>query len=83
MNEKLTPEHAVRLLRAKASEYEALYANVDPAEADWLAADLALIASLLADHIEYTYEAGRQAGMVEVIDRAKKMIEDEGKEAYE
>jgi hypothetical protein len=48
----LSPERAVRLLRAKAGELEAQvlsHTRIDPL---WLAADLALIAGLLADHME-------------------------------
>jgi hypothetical protein len=59
-NEKLTPERAVRLLRAKGAELEARVlqnANkphvLDSAAHVWqLTADIALIAQLLADHIE-------------------------------
>ncbi len=44
---------AVRLLRAKTAELEARVRMADePTETDWLAADLALIAELLADEIE-------------------------------
>jgi hypothetical protein len=58
MTERLTPERAVRLLRAKAGELEAqalAWLNEMPApdhdHAD-LMADIALVASILADHIE-------------------------------
>jgi hypothetical protein len=56
--EKLTPVRAVRLLRAKAGELEAvvLAANDHAPHpgvcAIDLAADIALVAILLADHIE-------------------------------
>ena len=55
-SEKLTPERAVRLLRAKAGELENFVKDgADmPAYSDhaMLAADIALIATLLADHME-------------------------------
>jgi hypothetical protein len=58
-DEKLTPERAVRLLRAKGGELEAQVATwLNLPESDlesrvtFLAADIALIAQLLADHIE-------------------------------
>ena len=58
-DEKLTPERAVRLLRAKGGELESwVLHNADrrviPApDTLWrLTADIALIAQLLADHIE-------------------------------
>jgi hypothetical protein len=58
-SEKLTPERAVRLLRAKVGELEAKvlahgYAGIagGMSAADELRADIALIAQLLADHIE-------------------------------
>jgi hypothetical protein len=50
--ERLDPERAVRLLRAKAGEYEAVVADSHGIGLDWIRADLALIAALLADHIE-------------------------------
>ena len=57
----LTPERAVRLLRAKAADLEARYAAWEPTkeEADIidLAADVALIAQLLANEIERTMTA--------------------------
>jgi hypothetical protein len=44
---------AVRVLRAKAGQLESgLLANEEPGNADYLAADVGLIARLLADHIE-------------------------------
>jgi hypothetical protein len=56
-NEKLTPERSVRLLRAKAGELEhwvlaetALDGEMRPMV--MMAADIALVAALLADHIE-------------------------------
>ena len=58
MSEKLSPERAVRLLRTKAAELEGVVANADPLPSMqdrdflYLAADIALIAGLLADHIE-------------------------------
>jgi hypothetical protein len=55
-DEKLTPERAVRLLRAKGAELEATVLagwQSEPAiDITLLAADIALIAQLLADHIE-------------------------------
>jgi hypothetical protein len=52
----LTPERAARLLRAKAHELEALVTANSYAmtTVHMLAADIALVASLLADHIERT-----------------------------
>ena len=54
--EKLSPERAVRLLRAKAAELEGYVKNEAAMSAYgsemMLAADIALIAGLLADHIE-------------------------------
>ena len=54
-SEKLSPERAVRLLRAKVGELENYVKDemtgLRPENA-WLAADIALIAQLLADHIE-------------------------------
>ena len=64
--EQLSPERAIRLLRAKASELEtqtlllthpdALRDRLDPADMPnllgYLAADIALVAHLLADHME-------------------------------
>ena len=60
---KLDPERAVRLLRAQADELESAVLAQGPGEApprndepltetQQLQADIALIASLLADHIE-------------------------------
>jgi len=58
-NEKLTPERAIRLLRAKGAELEANLQEVKSRpgtivdlQMAYLAADIALIAQLLADHIE-------------------------------
>jgi hypothetical protein len=51
----LSPERAARLLRAKGDELERRYANsrsTDDAMVVDLHADVALIAHLLADHIE-------------------------------
>jgi hypothetical protein len=57
-DEKLASEQAVRVLRAKADELEAIVRDA-PYEEDRkidrdLAADVALVAQLLADHIERT-----------------------------
>ena len=59
MDEKLTPERAVRLLRAKAGELENMAGVMlrsdevsEMRTIGGLAADIALIAGLLADHIE-------------------------------
>jgi hypothetical protein len=49
-DEKLSPEAAVRLLRAKGAELE--YVSAIGGRIGSLAADIALIAQLLADHIE-------------------------------
>jgi hypothetical protein len=60
MADELSPERSVRLLRAKAGELENYAAmvldgqNVPRLSDGYLAADIALIASLLADHIERT-----------------------------
>jgi hypothetical protein len=64
-DQRLDPEHAVRLLRAKAGELETLAANelqllghdvmstpLRPRAIAYLHADIALIAGLLADFIE-------------------------------
>lgn len=65
-DEKLTPERAVRLLRAKAGELENIalaghgyHADRPMRETDELRADIALVASLLADLIERTMRASR------------------------
>lgn len=55
MAQELDPERTVRLLRAKAADLEnyvkpRLRGNAT--ELDWLIADVSLIATLLADHIE-------------------------------
>jgi len=58
MTGQLGPERTVRLLRAKAAELESMVLNAEPLpsaqDRDFLglAADIALIATLLADHIE-------------------------------
>jgi hypothetical protein len=59
MSEKLTPDRAIRLLRAKAGELEAEFLEVESAPQSLLIADvnalrasIALVATLLADHIE-------------------------------
>jgi hypothetical protein len=60
MAEQLDAEHAVRLLRAKTADLEAqVLARVEAygpplRPVDELAADIALLAALLADHIERT-----------------------------
>lgn len=57
-DDRLSPERAVRLLRAKAGELENIVSEhnraLHPPDYVWLAADIALIAGLLADHIERT-----------------------------
>jgi hypothetical protein len=64
-HERLSPERAVRLLRAKAAELENYAAevldgqNVPRLSDGYLAADIALIASLLADVIESTHDIER------------------------
>ena len=55
---KLSREAAVRLLRAKAHELEGLIGNVPRVPTEYLAADIALIAHLLADHIEQGHGDG-------------------------
>jgi hypothetical protein len=57
--DKLTSEQVVRLLHAKAAELEHIAKQRMPEATDmygveYLTADIALIASLLADHIEAT-----------------------------
>ena len=54
--EPMPSEVAVRVLRAKAAQLESalLAAGDDPMGTDYLAADVGLIAALLADHIERT-----------------------------
>lgn len=52
-------ELAARLLRAKAGEMEEALLRVEPggwSELDWLRADVALLAGLLADHLEREVE---------------------------
>ena len=53
-DEKLAPERAVRLLRAKAAELEVIVKLDAITPTTDLAADIALIAGLLADHMERT-----------------------------
>ena len=68
MVEQLSPERVARLLRAKAAELEASVLAMDadrtrPAtsrEVSYLAADIALVASLLADLIERTERKDEQ-----------------------
>ena len=59
-HERLSPERAARLLRAKAGELEGYVLSSEAPVPDVvdraLAADVALIAALLADHIEATSE---------------------------
>lgn len=56
MAEPLSDSRAVRLLRAKAAELERWVAprlaSPGTTDLDWLVADVALIAALLADEIE-------------------------------
>jgi hypothetical protein len=76
MADELTPERAVRLLRAKAAELEAqaktLIGLPDSRVLGdgYVAADIALIAGLLADHIERTEQRlyNMEGPMVEVGD---------------
>jgi len=66
MSERLGPERSVRLLRAKAGELEQMVldaANASTGGAplrpvDAVRADVALIATLLADHIEACHADG-------------------------
>ena len=73
-DDKLTPERAVRLLRAKAAELESSVRDAGyqedglEARVTWLAADIALVAQLLADHIERT-EEGCETAMNRDTDR--------------
>ena len=56
-DEQLSPERAVRLLRAKAAELENYVLSQHHAAlgtVSGLAADIALVAQLLAEHIERT-----------------------------
>lgn len=62
-DEKLTPERAVRLLHARAAELEHWFAaHADdpkvPVAVLTLAPDIALVATLLADHIEDLIDGG-------------------------
>ena len=57
MSDKLTPEQAARLLRAKASELEIAFRQrvegaTDPYDATYLLADLSLLYDLVADFME-------------------------------
>jgi len=52
MSDVLPPETMVRLLRAKAGELELHVKNHIAPDPIYLAADIALVAALLADHIE-------------------------------
>jgi hypothetical protein len=76
---ELTPERAVRLLRAKAGELEnrvlqeqQLHGGLRPVTE--LAADIALIATLLADFIE-RYEGGTDEFLAALEERKTKFIE--------
>jgi len=51
--EQLSPERAIRLLRAKAGELEAQVHRYGLTEVNELRADIALVATLLADHMEH------------------------------
>lgn len=57
MSDALSPERAVRLLRAKAGELEAIVMMDAITPTTDLAADISLVATLLADHIERTERA--------------------------
>jgi hypothetical protein len=78
MAERLTPERTVRLLRAKAAELENHVRGSEmidtqmPTFATWLAADIALIAGLLADHIE-RFDEMEKAGEAFSADLAKNL----------
>lgn len=86
-DEKLTPERAVRLLRAKGAELEAqVIRNTENGrpldDLSAVAADTALIAQLLADHIERTESpplplATQQRLQGGVISRLADMAEDD------
>ena len=59
MSERLSPERAARLLRAKSAELEGMVREESAEAGEWalspwlmLAADIALVAQLLADEIE-------------------------------
>lgn len=52
--ERLTPERAVRLLRAKTAELERHSLEGIEIPVVYLAADIALVAGLLADHMDVT-----------------------------
>ncbi len=72
MSEQLPPERAVRLLRAKVAELEAIVRqNDEVTEVTVLrtifAADIALVAQLLADHIE-RLQSGEEVLTVETMD---------------
>ena len=57
MTEPVPPDLAIRLLRAKAAEMEHRVSDVDnPDGVDYLTADVALIATLLADHMDRSYK---------------------------
>ena len=58
MDERLSPERAVRLLRAKNGELEHAVLNNAVINPKDLMADVALLYALLADHIERTAWAG-------------------------
>jgi len=50
---ELTPERAARLLRAKAHELENTVLRYGLSEINELRADIALVAHILADHLEH------------------------------
>lgn len=60
---RLSPAQAARLLRAKAAELEHHFAgrmeNATPGDSEvlWCIADIALIAGILADHIDPEIES--------------------------
>lgn len=59
-DEPMPAERAVRLLRAKAAELESELAMSEerPDRLAYLAADIALVATLLADHIRQCSDVG-------------------------
>ena len=78
MTEKLTPERAIRLLRAKAAELEhRAKEDYDKSSvAANLSADIALVAGLLADHIERSPgPSGPELSDEEQISREREFLE--------
>ena len=83
MAEKLSPERAVRLLRAKAAELEDLSATLMVSMEDsvkrslaYLSADIALVAGLLADHMERSPgPSGPELSDEEQISREREFLE--------